>query len=200
MSRPKPSPARRARRQGQEQTARPARPEPDDPDLDEFACGTSPEAKEVSEYFRSRRWFDHARRQARPPVYQFGTRDVIIWYAAVAFANRPHPDNLAALKARYLVIYVLGVHDAHQGKANPLSPIAGERYATTVMRALDEHLSRQKPDCVGLYLHVRQGNDRAIQFYRRLGFVDDPVGPIAPAEGGTPQLVMRKLHDGPRSG
>lgn len=160
---------------------------PNDPDLDALDSGNA----EVDRYFRCRSWFDVAKGRAAPATYQFRTRPggAVVGYAAAAFRNQAHPTDNGAERARYLVIYALGVHRHFQGVGNPAVP--GERYATTMMRDLVD-LARQKPDCVGVSLWVREDNARAIAFYRRNGFVSDPAGPVA-RDGGSRHLTMRLL-------
>jgi hypothetical protein len=55
-------------------------------------------------------------------------------------------------RARYLVVYVLGLHRQFQGVENPAVP--GRRYADCVMDALED-LARSRDECVGLSLWVR---------------------------------------------
>jgi ribosomal protein S18 acetylase RimI-like enzyme len=55
-----------------------------------------------------------------------------------------------------------------------------------------ERFAIDKTGCRGLYLWVRADNDRAIAFYRKCGFVDDPAGPVQ-RDDGAPHLSMRKL-------
>ena len=88
-------------------------------------------------------------------------------------------------------IYALGVHGHFQGAENPAAP--GQRYAATIMDALEE-LARERADCVGLSLWVREDNARAIAFYVRCGFVADPAGPVA-RDKGPRHLTMRLLFD-----
>jgi len=166
---------------------------PDDADLDAFDAGKSTEAREVTHYFKSRQWFDIAKSVARPPTYQFGTANDIVGYVATAFANKPHPREDSEARARYLVMYVLGIHRRFQGQQHAES---GERYSTTILRALETDFAPKKSACVGIYLRVRTTNTPAIHFYERMGFSADPN-----LVGGTPdeapQLVMRKLFPKP---
>jgi ribosomal protein S18 acetylase RimI-like enzyme len=163
--------------------------EADDVDLDAFSCGDDAFSVEVADYLKSRRWMDPSGK-AKPPVYQFGNDREVVGYAAAAFANRPHPDDTSLDRARYFTIFVMGVHQRLRGAVNPASPVAGERFAATVFRAL-EAIARTKVDCVGLALWVRENNTRAVAFYSRLGFVTDPRGPFD--DGGHPTLSMRKF-------
>jgi GNAT superfamily N-acetyltransferase len=160
---------------------------PDDPDLDLFESGV----EEVDSYFRSRQWFNAEKGKAAPPTYQFLTEEggEVVGYAAVAFRNCPHPDDAAAERAKYLAVYVTGVHQRFQGQKNPRAP--GESFAASMFRQL-EQFARDKAGCVGLFLWVRADNDRAIAFYRKVGFVDDPAGPVQ-RDDGAPHLSMRRL-------
>ncbi len=159
---------------------------PDDPDLDAFRSGVD----EVDEYFRSRRWFKADRGRSAPPTYQFRTHREgdIIGYAAVSFRGCAHPDDSSSHRARYLVIYAAGLHSRFHGIENPLAP--GERFATPMFRVI-ERFARDREGCVGLYLWVRADNHRAIAFYRRYGFVNDPAGPVQ-RDDKSPHLTMRK--------
>jgi ribosomal protein S18 acetylase RimI-like enzyme len=162
---------------------------PIDPDLAQFESGDP----EVDEYFSSKRWFDKGKH--KPATYQFRTLDksAVVGYAAADFRNLPHPDEESSQKARYLVIYVVGIYKHLQGEVNP-SGAAGERFATSIFNAL-EGLAREKPNTVGLYLRVRSGNTRAVSFYKRFGFtvVGSPFQ--AANDNGDPYLLMRKPLD-----
>ena len=159
---------------------------PDDPDLDAFDSGVA----EVDAYFRSRQWFNVAKGVAAPPTYQFLTDEggEVVGYAAVVFRNAEHPHDRSDDRARYLVIYVTGVHERFQGRENPRA--AGETYAVLMFRVL-EGFARAKAGCVGMSLWVRADNARAIASYQKVGFVDDPGGPVQ-RHGGAPHLTMRK--------
>ena len=109
----------------------------------------------------------------------------------MTFRNCAHPDDGSASKAKYLAIYVTGVHRHFHGEKNPRAP--EESFAVSVFRQL-EQFAQDKAGCVGLFLWVRADNDRAIGFYRKVGFVDDPAGPVQRDEGA-PHLTMRKLFD-----
>ena len=160
---------------------------PDDPDLDGFTSGI----EEVDAYFRSRQWFNAAKGKVSPPTYQFLTTDGggVVGYAAVSFRKCPHPDDASAEKAKYLAVYAVGLHKRFHGQKNPRAP--DESFAESMFRAL-EGFARDKTDCVGLYLWVRADNDRAIGFYRKFGFREDPGGPVQ-RDDIVPHLTMRKL-------
>ena len=151
----------------------------------------------MDDYFRSRQWFNAAKGKAAPPTYQFLTEEggEVVGYAAVTFRNCAHPDDSSLDKARYLAIYVTGVHQRLHGKKNPRAP--EESFAVSIFRQI-EGFARDKAGCRGLFLWVRADNDRAIAFYRKIGFVDDPAGPVQ-RDGGAPHLTMRKLIDGDAS-
>jgi len=160
---------------------------PDDPDLDGFYSGVP----EVDGYFRDRRWFNAGKGIAAPPTYQFLTEEDghVVGYAAVAFRNADHPRDGVGERARYLMVYVAGVHRQFQGQSNPRAP--GETFAASIFQVL-EHFARGREGCVGLVLWVRVDNLRAVAFYQKFGFVADPGGPVQ-RDQGSPHLTMRKL-------
>ncbi|MCB9663784.1 MAG: GNAT family N-acetyltransferase [Alphaproteobacteria bacterium] len=162
---------------------------PDDPDLDALDCGVA----EVDRYFRSRVWFDDRKGRASPATYQCrtGPGGLVVGYAAAAFRNQAHPTDDGFERARYLVLYALGVHRQFQGVRNPAD--RGRSHAATILVALEE-MGRQRSDCVGLSLWVREDNARALAFYGRCGFVADPAGPVA-RDGGPRHLTLRLLFD-----
>jgi ribosomal protein S18 acetylase RimI-like enzyme len=159
---------------------------PDDPELDGFDSGDA----EVDSYFRSRRWFNVAKGQAAPPTYVFRTdaNGPVVGYAAVSFRNTEHPDDQSTTRARYLMVYAVGVNRPFQGQPNPSAPSV--TLAASIFEAV-ETLALAKPDCVGMSLWARATNERALRFYRRLGFVADPGGPTQ-RDSGSPHLTMRK--------
>lgn len=146
---------------------------------------------EVDTYFRSRQWFNVVKGVAAPPTYQFLTAEdgEVVGYAAVAFRNGDHPHDGSGNRARYLMVYVAGVHARFQGCENPNAP--GESFAVSIFRVL-EGFARDKQGCVGVSLWVRTDNPRAVAFYRKMGFEPDPAGPVQRDEGA-PHLTMRKL-------
>jgi ribosomal protein S18 acetylase RimI-like enzyme len=158
--------------------------DPADSDIDAFTSGVA----EVDDYFRTRRWFNVSKKKASPETYRFRSLDgsTVVGYASAAFGNRAHPKNGASEKARYLVVYVVGVHEHLQGRRNPDNK--DESYATSIFRIL-ERFAREKDGCRGLMLRVRPDNDRAVAFYRRFGFQDDRV---EVDEAGERALTMRK--------
>lgn len=158
---------------------------PDDADLDSFTSGVS----EVDAYFKRRQWFNVGKGIAAPPTYQFLADDGdVVGYASVAFRNCDHPDDGAAGRARYLMIYVVGVHQRYQGQKNPRAP--DETFAASIFGVLDG-FARAKAACAGLILWVRADNARAIAFYRKIGFEPDVAGPVQ-RDGGAAHLTMRK--------
>jgi ribosomal protein S18 acetylase RimI-like enzyme len=112
-----------------------------------------------------------------------------VGYCAVSFRNQPHPDDASTSKAKALVISMFGVDQAFQGRRNPLAPDL--TYAASIMVELEER-ARSKMNRVGLSLWVRSTNERAIGFYKKVGFVADSAGPIQ-RDAGDPMLTMRKL-------
>lgn len=160
---------------------------PDDPNLDTFSRGVA----EVDAYFRSRQWFNAKKGEVSPPTYQFRT-DVggdVVGYAAVSFRSCEHAHDGAPSKAKYLMIYVTGVDRRLHGARNPRAP--NESFAASIFGVLDG-FAAAKDGCMGLCLWVRADNDRAIAFYRKVGFIDDPAGPVQ-RDDGAPHLTMRKL-------
>lgn len=158
--------------------------DPADPDIDSFSSGDA----EVDSYFRGRSWFNAKDGKCSPPTYQFRTGTKVLGYAAATFANQPHPIDASKTKAKCFAIYVVGVHKHFRGVKNPQAPI--ESYAVSIFRQL-EKFAREKPECVGLSLWVRSGNERAIEFYRKFGFEADPAGAVQ-RKPGDPHLTMRK--------
>lgn len=159
---------------------------PNDPDLDTFASGVA----EVDAYFRSRQWFNLGKGVAAPPTYQFLTEPdgEVVGYAAVAFRHCDHPHDGAGDRARYLMIYVAGLHERFQGQMNPRAP--AETFAMSMFAVL-VGFARDKAGCVGLILWVRADNPRAIAFYEKVGFEGDVGGPVQ-RDGGAPHLTMRR--------
>jgi len=158
---------------------------PDDPAIDALTSGDA----EVDAYFHSRQWFHAARKQASPPTFALraAVHGPVVGLVTVGFRRAPWPMD-TGWQARTLTIYALGVDVAYQGQRNPLAP--SETYAASVM-AVVERMAREKADCLGLALWVREGNARAISFYRRCGFVGDPGGPVR-RDDGAAHLTMRK--------
>jgi GNAT superfamily N-acetyltransferase len=161
---------------------------PDDPELDRFDSGED----EVNAYFRSRRWFNAEKGQAAPPTYAFRTEEggPVVGYAAVSFRNAEHPDDRSATRAKYLMVYVVGVNRPYQGRRNPVAP--DETYAASIFGVIQGFVA-SKAGCVGVCLWVRSTNARAIHFYEKAGFVADPSGPVE-RDSGAPHLTMRKLR------
>lgn len=145
---------------------------------------------EVDAYFRKRAWFNASTGKASPPTYQFLTSEhgEVLGYASVAPRQHPHPHDQSDDKARYLTIYVTGIHTRFHGRENPSAP--GETFAVSMFRVIDE-LARQCKGCIGVSLWVRANNARAIAFYEKVGFVADPGGPVQ-RDVKIPHLTMRK--------
>jgi ribosomal protein S18 acetylase RimI-like enzyme len=160
---------------------------PDDPFLDQFSCGY----ETADNYFRSRKWFKTDKGRSSPPTYVFrvGEDGPVVGYCAFDFGKQPHPDNASEAKARYLVIYMIGIDQAFRGTQNPLAP--GQTYAASIMAVLED-IARAKQSCVGLSLWVRSTNEVAMAFYRKVGFAEDPGGQSQRDEGD-PILTMCKL-------
>jgi len=160
---------------------------PDDSFLDVICSGHH----RVDDYFRSRAWFDERSKGGSLTTYVVRVSEggSVVGYCAVSFRNQPHPDDSSTLKAKVLVISMLGVHHAFQGQRNALEP--EQTYAASIMAELEE-IARSKTNCAGLSLWVRSTNDRAIGFYKKVGFVADPAGPLK-RDDGDPMLTMRKF-------
>ena len=160
---------------------------PDDPDLDDFSSGVT----EVDSYFRGRRWFSAKKGEASPPTFQFYLRGSgeVVGYASVTTRRCAHPQDDSQETARYLAIYVVGLHQRFQGQSRPGKH--GESIAAAMFARL-ERMARETDGCVGLYLWVRVDNERAVAFYRKLGFIEDAGGPVLRDEGPA-HLTMRKL-------
>jgi len=157
--------------------------DPLDPALDSFNSTN----REVDEFFQSRAWFRNGK--ASPETYRFEDGPYSrVGYASAAFRKLPHPNETAQAKALYLVVYALGVDKAWQGDLNP---ITGTTYAMCVV---DELAAQASTDtrCVGLSLWVRTDNPRAIAFYTKCGFVEDPAGPVH-RDKGAPHQTMRLI-------
>ncbi len=160
---------------------------PSDPEIDEFTSGDD----EVDRYFHSRQWFDDGSGKASPPTYKFCDGDELVGFASVAFSNSPHPTDGSADKAKYLVVYVVGIREELRGVKNPHA--SDETYARTLFRTL-ERFGREKEGVVGMSLWVRADNARAIAFYEKVGFEPDPGGPVQRSKEGAPHLTMRKHY------
>lgn len=160
---------------------------PDDPFLDRFSSGY----QAADDYFRNRKWFNVEKGRSCPPTYAFRAHEggLVVGYCAFDFGKRPHPDDSSEAKARYLVIYMIGVDQAFQRTQNPLAP--GQTYAASIMSVLED-IARARESCVGLSLWVRSTNEAAIGLYRKVGFTPDPGGPSQRDEGN-PILTMRKM-------
>ena len=160
---------------------------PDDPFLDQFSSGYEP----TDHYFRSREWFNAEKGRAAPPTYVFRASEdgPVVGYCAFDFGKRPHPDDASTTKARYLVIYMIGVDQAFQGRQNPLAP--GQTYAASIMSVIED-IARARESCVGLSLWVRSTNEAAIGLYRKVGFKEDSGRP-SQQDDGDPILTMRKF-------
>lgn len=160
---------------------------PDDPAIDTFTSGDV----EVDAYFHSRQWFHAASKQASPPTFALRSQEGgLVTLVTVGFRRAPWPAD-TSWQARTLTVYALGVGLEFQGQRNPMAP--EETYAASVT-AVVERMGREKADCLGLALWVREGNARAIAFYRRCGFVGDPGGAVQRDEGAA-HLTMRKAFD-----
>jgi ribosomal protein S18 acetylase RimI-like enzyme len=160
---------------------------PDDTFLDRLSSGY----ERTDRYFRNREWFRSDKGRSSPPTYVFRVAEggPVVGYCALDFGKQPHPDDASEAKARYLVIYMIGVDQAFQRTQNPLAP--GQTYAASIIAVLED-IARAKQSCVGLSLWVRSTNEVAMAFYRKVGFAEDPGGP-SQRDGGDPILTMRKI-------
>ena len=162
---------------------------PDDSFLDVFSSGH----ERVDQYFRNRAWFEERSRGGSLTTYVVRVSEggPVVGYCSVSFRNQPYPDDASTLKAKVLVVSMLGVDRAFQGQQNALAP--DQTYATSIMAELEE-MARFKANGVGLSLWVRSTNARAIGFYKKVGYVPDPAGPLQRDDGDS-MLTMRKfLH------
>lgn len=112
---------------------------------------------------------------------RFGTRDDVIWLVArdedgivgMVTSGPPRDDDAPAP----LELYAINLLDRTHG-----SGLADELMARSV---------GDRP----AYLWVLEGNDRAIAFYRRHGFVDEG-GRKADPDTGVPEIRMARGHSG----
>jgi hypothetical protein len=65
-------------------------------------------------------------------------------------------------------------------------------YAKSILEIAEGH-AIQDPNCVGVSLWVRSDNQRAINFYKKMGLSEDLGGPIPRDDKGAPFITMRKL-------
>lgn len=160
---------------------------PDDPDRERFESGD----EEVKPYFRSSPRFNAEKGQTAPPTYVFRTEPwgPVVAHAAISFRNVEHPDDRSASRAKYLMIYVVGVNRLFQGQRSPRAP--EETFAASIF-AFVEGFAMAKAGCAGLSLWVRSTNVRTIRCYEKVGFVADPSGPVR-RDAGAPHLTMRRL-------
>ena len=160
---------------------------PDDLYLDVFVSGD----EEVDGWFRSRKWFNATKGKASPPTYVFRTAQDgdVVGCASVAFRKMEHPEDASSQRAKYLMVYVVGVNIGFHGQRNPQAP--DETFAASIFGVI-EALAMKHSDCVGLSLWVRSTNARAIAFYQKVGFVADPSGAVQ-RDDKAPHLTMRRL-------
>ena len=163
---------------------------PADPELERFDCGE----EEVNAYFRNLCWFNSEKNRHAPPTYVFRTVEggPVVGYASVGFANANHPTDGSVLRAKYLRIYVVGVNVEYQRCKNPNE--SNCTFAHSILRILEKeknYFAASKKDCLGLCLWVRSNNTHAINFYKKVGFEEEPSGPTQ-RNGGAPHLTMRK--------
>ena len=161
--------------------------DPADPALDTFDSGDG----EVTGYFRSRCWFNTRKLRTKPPTFEFRVEEAgeIVGYAALDFKVDCYPHDASEEYARQMVVFVVGIDVRFQGQPNPMAP--EETIAVSVFRWV-ERQARTKADCVAIRLQVRSDNSRALAFYRKVGFVEDPAGPRQSSDERAPHLTMRK--------
>jgi hypothetical protein len=160
---------------------------PSDPDVDNFESGDD----EVDKYFRSRQWFDDKFEKTSPPTYKFCDGKNVVGFASVAFRNCPHPTEESSTKAKYLVVYAVGVRKELHGTKNPHA--VDETYAMTLFRTIFR-FGLERAGVVGVSLWVRADNARAVAFYEKAGLQKDPGGPIQ-RNGGAPHITMRRIYN-----
>jgi len=142
--------------------------DPADPALDNIDCGSEPEAREVADYLRERRWRLLAD-DWRPRCLQFGTDGAIVGYVTILVRRKhPHPTKEHSAKRRYLLVGQLLVERPFQSMRDPKGHA---KYAEEIVGVLIE-IAKQE-NCVGLCLDVRPSNHRALRFWARLGFQED---------------------------
>lgn len=141
-------------------------------------------------YFKSRQWFNVDKDKALPPTYVVRTAPAgeVVGFVALGFRNYDHPHDGSGQRAKYLVVYVAGVNVPFQGKED--SGSKGQTYAASMFDFIESQ-ARAKDVCVGVSLWVRANNARAVAFYKKVGFEEDPGGPRQ-RDGGAPHLTMRK--------
>ncbi len=160
-----------------------ARASIDDDCVDTFDFGTDWWATEISDDFKSREW---AKRKPKD-LFLFFKGDELVAGARLGFWNRPHPHRDSPDSARYYLVLSFGVNLPFQHKPDPGS--APPRTFASVILSFIEDTARQRPDCVGLSLHVREANTGARGVYRHHGYVEEPV---MFSEDGRPTIEMRK--------
>jgi ribosomal protein S18 acetylase RimI-like enzyme len=161
--------------------------DPADSELDVFKSGEA----EVDAHFRSRGWWNLQKSETSPPTYQVRTQEggEVVGYLSMVRRRLPHPHDGSIDRAKYVVVYVVGIYEKFHGVLNPRSE--NETYAKSIFQFI-EAWAQSDGSCVGISLWVRANNPRAIRFYRKLGFLEDPAGPVS-RDSGAQHLTMRKL-------
>ena len=161
---------------------------PNHPGLREFDCGN----EKVNDYFKKCTWFNETKGKSSPSTYVFRTEKggEVVGYIAMSFKKIAHPCDTSESRARYLIIYMIGVNKKFIGKNNARNQDVS--YAKSILEIAEGH-AIQDPNCVGVSLWVRSDNQRAINFYKKMGLSEDLGGPIPRDDKGAPFITMRKL-------
>jgi ribosomal protein S18 acetylase RimI-like enzyme len=156
------------------------RASPDDSRIDDFYFGDEPWATEVEQEFKSRIW------ERNRDLFLFCFAGEVVAGARLSYRPLGEPHRDSSERARYFLIVSFGVNVPFQRQPDPGSP--NRTFASTILNYA-EAKGRERPDCVGLSLFVREGNARARRLYERHGFEYEPG---AFEREGLPTLEMRK--------
>jgi len=142
---------------------------------EDFDCGPGWWAEEITEYVRAKSWVDH---RVIVPL-EFGLAGKSVGFAFLVLGPKRHPDASSSTKAMYQMVVIAGIDKQFQGTEDPDAPPRApgdkrrQNLSVTMFRGIEEY-SRGRPEQpVGLWLQVRVENERAIGFYRKIGFEPD---------------------------
>lgn len=156
---------------------------PDDPRIDEFHFGDEVWEAEVAAEFKSRIW------EEKRDMFLFSLDDhTLVAGARMGFRNiaHPHRDSTEG-RAKYFLVLSFGVNARFQGEPDGVD--RSRSYAKVILDEI-ERRAREKPECVGLSLHVRVANEKARHVYEKRGF--EYEGPSF-IEDEQDTLEMRKV-------